>query len=55
MFADYYGGGCGTYKLIGNWDDSDKIVNTIKEMIIEVLSCQEGNVTGNDIIICELK
>ena len=55
LFADYYGGGCGTYRLIGNWDDNDKIVNTIKEMIVEVLSYQEGTITGDDIIICQIK
>ena len=55
LFADYYGGGCGTYRLIGDWDNGDKIVNTIKEMIVTVLSCQEGNITEDDIIICELK
>ena len=55
LFAYYYGGGCGTYRLIGNWDDNDKIVNTIKEMIVEVLSYQEGTITGDDIIICKIK
>ena len=55
LFADYYGGGCGTYELIGDWDNGDKIVNIIKEMIVDVLSFQEGNITKNDIIICELK
>ena len=55
LFADYYGGGCGTYRLIGDWDNGDKIVNTIKEMIVAVLSFQEGDITKDDIIICELK
>lgn len=55
LFADYYGGGCGTYRLIGNWDDNDKIVNTIKDMIIDVLSYQEGTITGDGIIICEIR
>lgn len=55
LFADYYSGGCGTYRLIGDWDDSNKIVNVIKDMIIDVLSYQEGTITGDDIIICEIK
>lgn len=55
LFADYYGGGCGTYELIGNWEFEDNIVRTIMEMIINVLSYQEGNITKDDIIICELK
>lgn len=55
LFADYYGGGCGTYRLIGDWDDSNKIVNVIRDMIIDVLSYQEGNITGDDVIICEIK
>ena len=55
LFADYYGGGCGTYRLIGDWDNEDDIVNTIKEMIVTVLSFQEGDITKDDIIICELK
>ena len=55
LFADYYGGGCGTYKLIGDWNDKYTIVNTIKKMIIDVLSFQEGFIDGYDIIICELK
>lgn len=54
LFADYYGGGCGTYELIGNWEFKDNIVRTIMEMIINVLS-YEGNITKDDIIICELK
>lgn len=55
LFADYYGGGCGTYRLIGDWNKKYTIVNIIKEMIINVLSYQEGNITKDDIIICELK
>ena len=55
LFADYYGGGCGTYKLIGDWDNKDKIISTIREMIIVVFSYQEGNIIGDDIIICEIK
>lgn len=55
LFADYYGGGCGTYRLIGDWDNEDDIVNTIKEMIVTVLSFQEGDITKDDIIICEIK
>ena len=55
LFADYYGGGCGTYKLIGDWNYKYTIVNNIKEMIIDVLSFQEGFIDGYDIIICELK
>lgn len=55
LFADYYGGGCGTYRLIGDWDNEDDIMNTIKEMIVTVLSFQEGDITKDDIIICEIK
>ena len=55
LFADYYGGGCGTYELIGDWEFQDNIVKTIMEMIINVLSYQEGNITKDYVIICELK
>ena len=55
LFADYYGGGCGTYRLIGDWNDTDLIIDTIKEMIIVVLSYQEGYITEDTILICELK
>ena len=55
LFADYYGGGCGTYELIGNWEFESNIIRTIMEMIINVLSYQEGNITKNDVIICELR
>lgn len=55
LFADYYGGGCGTYRLVGDWDDKDEIVNTIKKMIIMVMSYNEGIITENDIIVCEIK
>lgn len=55
LFADYYGGGCGTYELIGDWEWADNIVKTIKEMIINVLSYQEGTITENDVIICGVK
>ena len=55
LFSDYYGGGCGTYELIGNWEFKDNIIRTIMEMIINVLSYQEGNITKDDVIICELK
>ena len=55
LFADYYGGGCGTYELIGDWEFKDNIVRTIMEMIIDVLSYQEGYITKDDVIICELK
>lgn len=55
LFADYYGGGCGTYKLIGDWDDKDLITDIIKEMIIIVLSHQESYITEDTILICELK
>ena len=55
LFADYYGGGCGTYRLVGDWDDEDEIVNTIKKMIIMVMSYNEGIITENDIIVCEIK
>ena len=55
LFADYYGGGCGTYRLIGDWDNKNEIIKTIREMIIVVFSYQESNITGDDIIICEIK
>ena len=55
LFADYYGGGCGTYELIGDWEWADNIVRTIKDMIIDVLSYQEGTITENDVIICGVK
>lgn len=55
LFADYYGGGCGTYKLIGDWNNENEIVNTIKKMIIMVMSYNEGIITENDIIVCEIK
>ena len=55
LFADYYGGGCGTYRLIGDWDDKDLITDIIKEMIIIVLSHQESYITEDTILICELK
>ena len=55
LFADYYGGGCGTYELIGDWEFQDNIVKTIMEMIINVLSYQEGSITKDYVIICELK
>lgn len=55
LFADYYSGGCGTYELIGNWEFESNIIRTIMEMIINVLSYQEGNITKNDVIICELR
>ena len=55
LFADYYGGGCGTYRLIRDWDNKNEIIKTIREMIIVVFSYQEGNITGDDIIICEIK
>lgn len=55
LFSDYYGGGCGTYRLIGDWNDTDLIIDTIKEMIIVVLSYQEGYITEDTILICELK
>ena len=55
LFADYYGGGCGTYVLLGDWDSKDYIVKNIIGMILDVLSYQEGTIYSNDIIICELK
>lgn len=55
LFADYYGGGCGTYVLLGDWDSKDYIVKNIIGMIFDVLSYQEGTIYSNDIIICELK
>lgn len=55
LFADYYGGGCGTYKLIGDWLPDEDILMYINKMIISVLSCQEGTVTGDTVLICELK
>lgn len=55
LFADYYGGGCGTYKLIGDWKEDWQIGSDIKKMIIEVLSNQEGYINSDDVIICELK
>ena len=55
LFADYYGGGCGTYKLIGGWGGKDLITDIIKEMIIIVLSHQESYITEDTILICELK
>ena len=55
LFADYYGGGCGTYKLIGDWENDQEIRNDIKKMIVEVLSNQEGYINADYIIICELK
>lgn len=55
LFADYYGGGCGTYKLIGNWKKDLEIRNDIKEMIVDVLNYQEGYVCSDDIVVCELK
>lgn len=56
LFVDYYGGGCGTYRAIGMWDNKEEIINIIKEMIIESLSIQEANVTKyNTILVCEIK
>lgn len=55
LFADYYGGGCGTYKLIGDWLPDEDILMYINKMIIGVLSCQEGTVTGDTVLICELR
>lgn len=55
LFADYYGGGCGTYKLIGDWLPDEDILMYINKMIISVLSCQEGTVTGDTVLICELR
>ena len=55
LFADYYGGGCGTYELVGDWEFHDNIVKTIMEMIVNVLSYQEGNITKDYVVICELK
>ena len=55
LFADYYGGGCGTYKLIGDWLPDEDILMYISKMIIGVLSCQEGTVTGDTVLICELR
>lgn len=55
LFADYYGGGCGTYRLIGDWDDDDEIIDTIIGMIIETTHHHEGSVSKNTIVICELK
>lgn len=53
LFADYYGGGCGTYRLMGDWISNTEIVRRITEMIIKVLSYQEGNITEDHIIICD--
>lgn len=55
LFADYYGGGCGVYRLVEDYGNDKDIIDTIKEMIIETLSHQEGNIIDNHIIICELK
>ena len=55
LFADYYGGGCGTYRLMGDWISNNGIVGRITEMIIKVLSYQEGNITEDHIIICDRK
>lgn len=53
LFADYYGGGCGTYRLMGDWISNNGIVRRITEMIIKVFSYQEGNITEDHIIICD--
>lgn len=55
LFADYYGGGCGTYRLMGDWISDTGIVRRITEMIIKVLSYQEGNITEDHIIICDIE
>ena len=55
LFADYYGGGCGVYRFIFNNDDTSDIISNIEEMIMETLSYQEGTITRNMIIICEVK
>ena len=55
LFADYYGGGCGVYRLVEDYGNDEDIIDTIKEMIIETLSYREGRITDNNIIICELK
>lgn len=55
LFADYYGGGCGTYKLIGDWLPDEDILMYISKMIIDVLSSQEGTITGDTVIICGLR
>lgn len=53
LFADYYGGGCGVYKFIGDWQDDKDIIKTIEGIIVEVLSYQEV-IDKNTILICEL-
>lgn len=54
LFADYYGGGCGTYKEIGDWDSENIIKKYIKEIILETLNKGELVSNENTIIICEL-
>lgn len=53
LFADYYGGGYGTYRFICTDYDIDNIYYNIKKIIVDVLCC-EGYVTGDSIIICEI-
>ena len=54
LFADYYGGGCGTYKEIGDWDSESVIKKYIKEIILETLNKGELVSNENTIIICEV-
>lgn len=55
LFADYYGGGCGTYRLIVDYDYDYSVAKEIEEMIVEVLSFFEGTFKNSDIIVCELR
>ena len=42
-------------RFIFNNDDTSDIISNIEEMIMETLSYQEGTITRNMIIICEVK
>ena len=55
LFADYYGGGCGEYGTLWIDDSREKNILVIKQMIVDTLSCQEGTVTDDMWIICDIK
>lgn len=55
LFADYYGGGCGKYGTLWIDDSKEKNILVIKQMIVDTLSYQEGTITDDMLIICDVK
>lgn len=55
LFADYYGGGCGKYGVLWIDNSREKNILVIKQMIVDTLSYQEGMITDDMLIICDVK